>query len=86
MDVSVLSGEVELNRGSGGAGVFVDASLAKVEVGVGPVGAKADLNVNTGWGVRGGNAEVHLLGLGGKIGRDGVAVDTPVGGVKCCVM
>ena len=51
------------------------------ELSAGPVGVHADLNVNTGAGVRGGN-----LGFGGKVGADGVTIDTPVGGAKCVVM
>ena len=39
--------------------------------------------MNTGAGVRGGNLDVHLLGFGGKVGADGLTIDTPIGGDKC---
>ena len=47
--------------------------MVRSELSAGPVGVHADLNVNTGAGVRGGNLDVHLLGFGGKIGADVVA-------------
>ena len=67
-------------------GAWANASLVRSELSAGPVGVHADLNVNTGAGVRGGNLDVHLLGFGGKVGADGVTIDTPVGGAKCVVM
>jgi len=58
----------------------------RAEMSVGPVGVSGGLNADTGVGVRGGNLDVHLLGFGGRVGADGLAVDTPMGGVKCCIM
>ena len=69
-----------------GFGAWATASLVRAEGDLGPVGAHLDINANTGVGVRGGNLDVHLLGFGGKIGVDGVTIDTPVGGVKCSIM
>ena len=37
----------------------------------------ADINLNTGLGARNGNFEVHLLGFGGKVGTDGIELNTP---------
>ena len=37
----------------------------------------ADINLNTGLGVRNGNVELHLLGFGGKVGTDGIEINTP---------
>ena len=48
------------------------------------VGVHVDCNVNTGIGVRNGNAEAHLLGFGGKVGADGVEINTPLGGANAC--
>ena len=67
-------------------GAWANASVARAEASVGPVGAHVDLNANTGAGFRGGNLDVHVLGFGGKVGADGLTVDTPVGGAKCIVM
>lgn len=68
-----------------GPGLYAgaNASLVHMEANYGNVvAAHVDLNVNTGVGFRGGNAEAHLLGFGGKIGSDGLEVDTPLGGVR----
>ena len=59
------------------------------------LGVHMDLNVNTGFGARKGNVEGHCVvfflflfnlklsqGWGGKIGWDGVQLDTPFGGVS----
>ena len=43
-------------------------------------------NVNTGLGVRNGNAELRVLGFGGKIGADGLEINTPLGGANACSM
>ena len=68
-----------------GFGAWADTELVKLEADLGPLaGAHVGLNANTGVGVRGGNLDVHLLGFGGKIGADGVAINTPVGGVRAC--
>ena len=37
----------------------------------------ADINLNTGLGVRNGNVELHILGFGGKFGTDGIEINTP---------
>merc|ERR1712037_870216 len=74
---------------------FASAHVLKVHDSLGPVsvdrklgsvGVSGGLNADTGVGVRGGNLDVHLLGFGGRVGADGLAVDTPMGGVKCCIM
>ncbi len=50
------------------------------------VGAHFEPNVNTGVGARNGNLEAHLLGFGGKVGADGVEINTPIGGVNACAL
>ena len=83
-EISFLSAEAEAIAGPG-FGAWANAEVVKVEADLGPVvGAHVGLNANTGAGVRGGNLDVHLLGFGGKIGADGVAVDTPIAGVRAC--
>ena len=68
-----------------GLGAWADASAFKVEASLGNVvGAHLEPNVNTGVGVRNGNVDVHLLGFGGKIGADGIELNTPLGGVNAC--
>ena len=68
-----------------GLGAWVDASFSKFEASFGNVvGAHFEPNVNTGVGVRNGNVDVHLLGFGGKIGADGIELNTPLGGVNAC--
>ena len=70
-----------------GLGAWADASAFKVEAAYGNVvGVHIEPNVNTGAGIRNGNLDVHLLGFGGKIGADGIEVDTPLGGVSACSM
>ena len=85
--LTFLSAEAEAIAGAG-LGAWANAELVKAELDIGPVvGGHIGLNANTGAGVRGGNLDVHLLGFGGKIGADGLAIDTPVGGVRaCCIM
>ena len=83
--MTVASAEAEAIAGNG-VGAWANASLIRGEVSAGPVGVHADLNVNTGLGVRGGNLDVHLLGFGTKVGADGVTIDTPLGGAKCAIM
>ena len=66
-------------------GWFKDITIIENEVSLGnAVGARVGLNFDTGIGVRFGNAELHCLGLGGKIGTDGIQVDTPVASVNAC--
>ncbi len=68
-----------------GLGAFADAKLYENSVDFGKVaGFHFGLNVSTGIGVRNGNAEVHLLGFGGKVGKDGVEINTPILGVRAC--
>ena len=68
-----------------GLGAWADASAFKVEASLGNLaGVHLEPNVNTGVGVRNGNVDVHLLGFGGKIGADGIELDTPLGGVNAC--
>ena len=44
------------------------------------IGFHIDYNLNTGVGARNGNFEIHLLGFGGRVGGDGLDVDTFMGG------
>ena len=68
-----------------GLGAWVDASGFKLEASFGnALGAHFEPNVNTGAGIRNGNLDVHLAGFGGKIGADGIELDTPLGGVNAC--
>merc|ERR1719187_2689002 len=76
-----LSAEAEAIAGPG-LGAWVDASVCNLEGSIGPVGGHVGINFDTGAGIRGGNLDVHLGGWGGKVGADGIAVDTPLGGVK----
>ena len=83
-ELTFLSADAEAIAGPG-LGAWVNAELFKAEADLGPVvGGHLGLNVKTGAGVRGGNLDVHLLGFGGKIGADGVAVNTPFGGARAC--
>ena len=41
-------------------------------------------NANTGIGIRNGNAEAQFFGFGGKIGVDGVEINTPYFGFNIC--
>ena len=84
--VTALSVDVEIAAADSGVGAWVNASLIDAEATIGPVGVHAGPNINTGVGVRQGNLDVHILGFGGKIGTDGVSVDTPLGGANCSVM
>ena len=68
-----------------GLGAFVDVTLAELSLSAGNLaGFHFGLNANTGIGARNGNVEAHFLGFGGKIGADGVEVNSPVGGVNLC--
>jgi len=77
-------------QGVKGEGAFLKAEAAKAELGAdtqfGRVGVVWSPNVNTGVGVRDGNAEASVLGFGGKVGKDGVGVRTPLGGADCVLM
>ena len=66
-----------------GVGAWANASAARYEQNIGNLAeVHADLNVNTGAGIRGGNVDVHLLGFGGRVGTDGLEVNTPLGGAR----
>ena len=71
-----------VSDGSEGLYAVAEASAFRAEANFGVVGVHADLNVNTGAGVRNGNVEAHLLGFGGRVGTDGVEVNTPLVGVR----
>ena len=66
-------------------GAFGDASLGRLEYGAGNiVGIHVDPNLNTGIGIRNGNVEAHLIGFGGKVGEDGLEINTPLVGANAC--
>lgn len=70
-----------------GLGAFGDASFGRVEFSAGNIaGIHLEPNVNTGIGARNGNIEAHVLGFGGKVGADGIEINTPLGGANCNVM
>lgn len=77
-------------QGIKGAGAFFTAEMFKAEAGMdtplGRVGAHWGPNANTGAGIRNGNAEATVLGFGGKVGKDGVGVRSPLGGADCSLM
>lgn len=73
---------VDARAGEQGLGAFADASWARAEGRAGIVGAHLDLNVNTGVGMRNGNAEASLLGFGIKAGANGLCLNTPLGGLS----
>ena len=64
-----------------GLGVFLNLSCSRVEFSFGfpCIGGDlhADININTGVGARNGNIEAHVLGFGGKVGTDGIELNTP---------
>jgi hypothetical protein len=61
--------------------------LGRAEVNIGPVvGVHLEPNLNTGLGVRDGNLDVHLLGFEARLGADGLEVNTPLGGVRACII
>lgn len=74
--------------GKHGYGAFANAEVGRAELSVAGVGGHVGLDVSTGIGTRNGNASVHILGTGVSLGSDGLAIDTPVAGVKapCVVM
>ena len=55
---------------------------AKVGIFGARVGARIEPNINTGAGLRQGNLQVKVLGFGGAIGKDGLGLSTPLGGVS----
>ena len=63
----------------------MECSLGKAGASVGLLGAKVgvmvDPNINTGVGLKQGDFEVKVLGFGGAIGKHGVGISTPLGGV-----
>jgi hypothetical protein len=68
-----------------GFGAFADATAFDASYSAGNIiGLHVGLNANTGAGARNGNLEAHLLGFGGKIGADGLEINTPIGGVNAC--
>ena len=82
--LTFLRGEAEAIAGPG-IGAWADLEVVRLEAELGPVaGIHVGLNANTGVGVRGGSLDVHLLGIGGKIGADGVAINSPIVGVHAC--
>lgn len=87
---AAVSGPAAGLQGIKGQGAFFTAEMFKAEAGtdtpLGHVGVQWGPNANTGVGVRNGNAEATVLGFGGKVGKDGVGVRTPLGGADCCLM
>ena len=83
--VGEFTAEVNNDVAGSGLGVFVDATFAEAEFSAGNLaGASVGLNADTGIGIRGGNAEAHVLGFGFEVGADGVQVDTPLIGARIC--
>lgn len=66
--------------------MFADVIVADTAVSLSGnlIGARNGFNANTGIGARNGNLEAHILGFGGKVGADGVEVNTPSFGVNAC--
>lgn len=64
-----------------GLGLFLNLSCSRVEFSIlfPCIGGDlhADININTGVGARNGNIEAHFLGFGGKVGTDGIELNTP---------
>jgi len=67
-------------------GAFVDLEHSRFEANVGCVKGALAPNINTGFGIRDGNAEATLLGTGIALGEDGFKVKTPLFEVGCSVM
>lgn len=72
--------------GNEGYGAFAHASAGRVDAGLGGVGLFIEPNISMGAGFHSGNAEVKVLGFGGKVGADGLEVSTPLGGGRCEIM
>jgi len=87
---AALSGPAVGYQGGKDKGAWVQAEVFKADAGfdtpLGHVGANICPNANTGVGMRNGNAEAAVLGWGGKVGKDGVGVRSPLGGVDCSIM
>lgn len=85
-----VSGPAAGVQGIKGHGAFIQAEMFKAEAGtdtpLGHVGVQYGPNINTGIGMRNGNAEASILGFGGKVGKDGVGVRTPLAGADCSIM
>eukprot|EP00090_Calanus_glacialis_P017492 TRINITY_DN2722_c0_g1_i1.p1 TRINITY_DN2722_c0_g1~~TRINITY_DN2722_c0_g1_i1.p1 ORF type:complete len:609 (-),score=70.92 TRINITY_DN2722_c0_g1_i1:93-1679(-) len=73
--------QAQFLSGRSGLGIFLNLSCNRVEFSIGwpwlGGDLHADINLNTGLGARNGNFEVHLLGFGGKVGTDGIELNTP---------
>ena len=76
------SAEAEAVAGPG-FGAWVNASAGRIETNMGNVvEVHVEPNLRTGFGVRGGNFDAHILGFGGRLGADGYELNTPIGGVR----
>lgn len=69
--------------GAEGFGAFAEASYGRADANLGPIGVHANLNANTGAGMRNGNLEASVVGFGFQVGQDGVGLRTPIGGADC---
>lgn len=68
-------------------GAFADLEHMRVEGSVGGcLKAAIAPNINTGFGIRDGNAEATFLGTGASLGEDGLKLKTPLFEVGCSVM
>ena len=84
-DIILVYYQVQAAANREAVGAFGDASLGRLEYGAGNiVGIHVDPNLNTGIGIRNGNVEAHLMGFGGKVGEDGLEINTPLGGANAC--
>jgi len=75
-----ISGPAIGAHGSRNGGVKVKAELFNESITAGPVGVNLSPNLNTGATYDGRNAEASVLGLGAKVGKDGLGISTPLGG------
>ena len=73
------SASVATDPESGNLGAFAEASLGRVEGKVGPARARLELNVNTGIGMKDGQGQLKLLGIGYSVGTKGLGISTPLG-------
>ena len=72
-----------------GLGIFIDFIILYYSFSIlgNLFGWRIGSNANTGIGIRNGNFEAHLLGLGGKIGTDGIEINRPIIGFNaCCIL
>ena len=66
-------------------GPFLDAKAFEVSASAGNlIGGHTRLNLNSGIEAQNGNLEAHILGSGGKIGSDGIEINTPYMGFHLC--